>query len=131
MFTSYNSKTKISSSSRSLMPTSSKKYNKLEIIVTLILITFIVSILGCIDYLTGEVSVDILYILTLCVITWFTNIYFGILCVFETLISKITADYFDHIKIGSHLYEWNAINYLIVYLVVCILVGNLRKALSK
>ena len=45
-------------------------------------------------------------------------------------ISKNLADYYDHIKIGTHLYGWNALDYILVYFVVCLLVGNLKKVLK-
>jgi hypothetical protein len=69
----------------------------------------------------------------LCVITvaWFSNWIIGFLCIAEILFAKITADYFDHVVVGSHLYEWNTLNYLIIYLIVCILAGGLKKVLSK
>lgn len=102
-----------------------------DFIKAIILITIVVSILGYIDYITGEISIDILYILCICVVTWFTNILIGILCIIEIIFSKTTADYYDHIKIGSHLYEWNTFSYIVIYLVLCIMVGNLKKVLSK
>jgi hypothetical protein len=102
-----------------------------DFVKAIILISIIVSILGYIDYVTGEISIDILYILCICVVTWFTNIPIGILCIIEIIFSKTTVDYYDHIKIGSHLYEWNTFSYLIIYLVLCILVGSLKKVLSK
>jgi uncharacterized membrane protein len=64
-------------------------------------------------------------------VTWFTNKLFGVICVIEIIFAKTTADYYDNVKIGTHIYEWNAFNYIFVYLVVCVLVGALKKALSK
>ncbi len=102
-----------------------------DFIKAVILITIIVSILGYIDYITGEISIDILYILCICVVTWYTNIMIGVLCIIEIIFSKTTADFYDNVKIGSHLYEWNTFSYLFVYLVLCVLVGCLKKVLSK
>jgi hypothetical protein len=96
-----------------------------------IAITIIISILGYIDYITGEISIDLLYILCLIVVTWLTNSLIGIICIVEIIFAKTTADYFDHIKIGSHLYGWNLLNFLFIYIIVCILVGSLKKALSN
>ena len=101
------------------------------IIKALVVTTIVVSILGFIDYITGEISLDILYILCICCVTWFTSTFLGIVCVLEIIFAKTTADYYDQIKIGTHIYEWNALNYIFVYLVVCILVGVLKKVLSK
>jgi hypothetical protein len=102
-----------------------------DLIKALLLTTIVVSILGYIDYATGEISIDILYILCLCVVTWHTNTFIGILCVVELILAKTTADYYDHIKIGSHLYEWNTLNYILIYFIVCLLVGKLKKVLSN
>jgi hypothetical protein len=113
------------------MPFNPKKYNIPDLIKALIITTIVVSILGYVDYLTGEISIDILYILCLCLVTWFAGTFTGILCVIELILAKTTAAYYDHIKIGSHLYEWNTFNYIFIYFIVCLLVGKLKKVLSK
>lgn len=96
----------------------------------IILATIIVSILGYIDFKTGEISLDILYLLCMCLVTWYTNILFGLVCVIEIFLAKTSADYFCQIKVGTHLYEWNTFNDIIMYVVVCILVGKLKKVLT-
>ena len=112
------------------MPAAPPTCNVFHIIKSVALTTMIISLLGYIDYITGEISIDVLYILCVCVVTWFTNTFIGTVCVVEIMLAKTTADYYDHIKIGSHLYEWNTFNYLVMYLVVCLLVRKLKKALS-
>ncbi len=102
-----------------------------DVIKALVLTTLVVSILGYIDYITGEISIDILYILCLCVVTWYTGTLIGLLCVIELIFAKTTADYYDHIKMGSHFYKWNTFNFILIYFVVCLLVGKLKKVLSK
>jgi hypothetical protein len=113
------------------MPELPNKQRIFDVIKAVILTTLVVSILGYVDYITGEVSIDILYIVCLCVVTWFTGTFIGLLCVMELIFAKITADYYDHIKVGSHLYEWSTLNYLLIYFVVCLLVGKLKTVLSK
>lgn len=113
------------------MPATPNKYRISDLIKALILTTIVVSILGYVDYITGEISIDILYILCLCVVTWYNGTFVGMLCVIELFFAKTTADYYDNIKIGSHLYGWNALNYLLIYFLVCLLVGKLKKVLSK
>jgi len=97
----------------------------------LALATIIVLILGYVDYATGEISIDILYILCICFVTWHTNTFIGILSVIEIIFAKPTSDYYDQIKIGSHLYEWNTLNNIFIYLITCVLVGKLKKLLTK
>ncbi len=108
-----------------------EKKRQSELVKALILTTLVVSILGYIDYITGEISLDILYILCLCTVTWYTSTLFGMLCVVELICAKVTADYYDKVKVGSHLYEWSTVNYILVYLVITLLVGKVRKLLSR
>ncbi|MDR3581192.1 MAG: hypothetical protein P4L44_14620 [Oryzomonas sp.] len=113
------------------MRDTSPKYSLLYVIKALALTTAIISVLGYIDYITGEISIDILYIFCVCVVTWFTNTFIGVVCVTEIMLAKTTADYYDHIKVGTHLYEWNTLSHLVMYLVVCILVRKLKKTLTR
>ena len=113
------------------MSDSLKKHPGYDIIKALFLTTIGVSILGYVDYVTGEISIDVLYILCLCVVTWYTGVAMGMLCVVELVFAKTTADFYDHVKIGSHLYEWNTLNYVFICCIVCLLVGKTRKVLSK
>ena len=107
------------------------KYSITYLFKAFVAITLSVSVLGYIDYLTGEVSLDTLYITCIGFVTWYTSRTIGVFCIFEIIIAKILADYCDHIKIGTHLYEWNALDYILIYFTVCLLVGNLRKVLYK
>ena len=95
------------------------------------LTTIVVSILGYIDFKTGEISLDVLYLLCICLVVWYTNTFLGLLCVIEVLLAKISADYFCQVKVGTHLYEWNTLNYVIMYIVVCVMVGKLKKVLTS
>ena len=113
------------------MPVTPKKHRVSDLIKALILTTMVVSMLGYVDYLTGEISIDILYIFCLCVVTWFAGTFMGVLCVIELIFAKTAADYYDHVKIGSHLYEWNTLNYIFIYFIVCLLVGKLKKVLTN
>ena len=113
------------------MSATSPAYGIAAVIKAITLTTLVVSLLGYVDYITGEITIDVLYILCLCVVTWFTGTTVGLLCVAEVIGAKITADYYARIEIGSHLYEWNMLNFIFIYIVVCLLVGKLKKVLSK
>lgn len=102
-----------------------------KVVKALVLTTIIVSLLGYIDYVTGEISIEILYILCICLVTWYTNTFIGAFCVIEILLAKTTADYYDQIKIGSHLYGWSTVNYVLIYIVVCVMAGKLKRALTQ
>jgi hypothetical protein len=105
--------------------------NKFDLVKGIVLSTLVVLILGYADYLTGEVSLDILYILCISAAVWFSGTLVGVLCVFEIVFAKISADYFDNIKVGIHFYEWNAFSDFIIFLFVCLLVGKLKRALTE
>jgi hypothetical protein len=102
-----------------------------DIFKALIITSVVVSILGYVDFITGEISIDVLYILCICLVTWYTNTIVGILCIIEIVFAKTTADYYDQVKIGSHLYEWNTLNFVLIYLIICMLVSKLKKVLTK
>jgi len=103
------------------MPKTRNKQEIIESIKHIGLATIVIVILGYIDYITGEMSLDILYIICLCAVTWYTSIFIGVLCIIEIIFAKTTADYYDQIKIGTHLYEWNTFSYLFMYLVVSVI----------
>jgi hypothetical protein len=113
------------------MPTLRSRNSILYLLKAIVLTTIVISILCYVDYITGEISIDILYICCLLVVTWYTNIFIGLLCVLEIVMAKLSADYFDHIKIGSHQYEWNTLNNIFIYLIVCILASRLKKVLTE
>ena len=109
----------------------STAYRGYKLLTALLLTSVVVSILGYVDYLTGEISLDVLYILCLCAVTWYTSTTIGMVCVAELICAKTTADYYDKVKIGSHLYEWSTLNYILIYVIICLLMGKLRELLSR
>ncbi len=113
------------------MQCNKQKYSITYLLKVFVIITLSVSALGYVDYLTGEISLDTLYIACLGIVTWYTSRSIGVVCIFEIVLAKVLADYYDHVKIGSHLYGWNAVDYILVYIIVCLLVGNLKKVLTK
>jgi hypothetical protein len=57
-----------------------------------LIITAILSTIGYIDFKTGEVSLDIIYIITIGVVTWYLGTLLGIVSIFEIIIVKVFAD---------------------------------------
>lgn len=111
--------------------TTAKSIHIFDILFRFALISIIIAALGYLDFITGEISLDILYMLCIIVATWFTNTYIGLICVFEVVFVKVAADYYDNIRVGSHLYEWNTVNSIVFYLVTCLLIGKIKKLLMK
>jgi len=108
-----------------------KSLHIFEVIFKFVLFSIVITALGYLDFITGEISLDILYMLCIIAATWFTNTYFGLICVVEVIFVKIAADYYDNIRVGSHLYEWNTLNYIVFYLITCLLIGKLKSLLTK
>ncbi len=100
------------------------------LIVFSVIAAITILLLGYIDYLTGEVSLDMFYMLSIGLVTWYTNRFLGVLCIIEVLLVKISADYFCQVKVGTHLYEWNSFNDIIMYAIVLLLVAKLKKVLT-
>lgn len=113
------------------MPLTLKLKSMSDIIKFALIITLIVSVIGYIDYITEEISIDVFYIFIICGVSWFTGIFLGLLCVAEILLSRIIADYYCGVKILSFTYGWNAFNFIFTCLLVCILSATLKKAISK
>ncbi len=107
------------------------KYQITDLLKGVILTTVIVAILGYIDYITGELSIDILYMFCVIFVTWFTNGIIGALCILEIIFAKSTADYLDHVNIMTFVYDWNSFYSIVVNIIVCILIVKLKKTLLK
>ncbi len=105
------------------------KYKFVAFIKAFIITTIVVSLLGYVDFITGDISIEILYILSIGLVSWFTNPYVGILCAIEIVIVKISADFYGQIEIGTNRYLWNSFNSILIYIVICVLVRSLKKAL--
>ena len=110
---------------------SKSNYSFAYLLKIFVITTLVLSAIGYIDYITGEVSLDILYVTCLGFVTWYTSRSIGMLYILEIILTKTLADYYDQVRIGTHLYGWNALDYILVYLILCLLVGKLKKVLSQ
>jgi hypothetical protein len=75
------------------MQDTTTKYSIYRLIKIFILTSIVISVLGYIDYITGEISLDVLYLVCLCVAVWYTNTFIGILFVIEIMLARTLADY--------------------------------------
>ena len=91
----------------------------------------LVSILGYIDYITGEISIDLLYVLCVCAVTWYTGILVGILCVLEILFTKMVVGCQYNINMLNYICEWYSLTFLFICIVVCVLIGRTKMLLYK
>lgn len=102
--------------------------------VFLVMVNFImVLLIGFFDYRTGvELNVAILYLVPICIITWYIGEIIGIvtadLCAGAFLASDL---------IGRHAYSsnliscWNAFMYLVFFSVVAFILARLKKTLQR
>ena len=108
-----------------------KKKSLYSLSITIVLLTIAALALGYIDYVTGEVSIDLIYFVFIGVSTWRTNTYIGLLCVTEVVFVKLFADYYDGFSINTNIYEWNSFSYAFIYTVTCLLTGKLKSIINK
>lgn len=107
------------------------KFDAGELIKGIVLTTLIVAVLGCFDYITGEISIDVLYVFCVLAVAWFTNGYIGALSIAEILFAKVAADYYDKVDIGTKLYCWNSLEGVLINVITCVLAVKLKNALSQ
>ena len=65
-----------------------QKYSSTYLLKVFVIITLIVSVLGYIDSLSGEASIDTLYIACVGAVTWHTSRTIGVLCLLEIILAK-------------------------------------------
>ena len=109
----------------------SDRTSTLSVVITVILLTVAALALGYIDYVTGDVSIDLVYFVFIGFSTWRTNTIIGLLCVTEVVIVKLFADYYDGYTINTNLYEWNSFSYAFIYTITCLLIGKLKNIINK
>ena len=100
-----------------------------DLFLMTVLITVIVAILGYVDYLTGELSIDLLYLICVILVTWLAGSGIGLLCIAEILTAKIMADYNLDLGLNPLVNWWNNTSSLVINLIVWLLVGQLKKSL--
>ncbi len=107
------------------------KKSTCSIVTSVTLLTCMALSLGYIDYMTGDVSIDLIYFIFIGVTTWYTSMWVGLLCVSEVVIVKLFADYYDGYSINTNLYEWNSFTYAFIYTVTCLLIGKMKTIIMK
>jgi hypothetical protein len=103
----------------------------LSVVITVSLLTIAALALGYIDYVTGDVSIDLIYFVFIGISTWRTGTWIGLVCVAEVVFVKLFADYYDGFTINTNLYEWNSFSYAFIYTVTCVLIGKLKNIINK
>ena len=64
-----------------------------KILITVMVLTLAALALGYVDYVTGDVSIDLIYFIFIGISTWRTTTRIGLLCVAEVILVKLYAAY--------------------------------------
>ncbi len=102
-----------------------------KIVLSVLVLTIAALALGYVDYITGDVSIDIIYFIFIGISTWRTSTFIGLICVTEVVLVKLFADYYDGYTINTNLYEWNSFSYAFIYTITCLMVGKLKSIINK
>jgi K+-sensing histidine kinase KdpD len=93
-------------------------------VIGLILIVLI----GLIDYLTGDYSILVFYLLPVFLVSWFSGRWPGVASAIISGCARFLSDF--AVANNSHLLYWNSFEDMIFLLIVAVLVAILRKTLQ-
>ena len=92
----------------------------------------LVLLLGAVDYLTGDYSLVIFYLIPVSTAAWFGGIVWGGLTAVLCGIARVVSDYLLHGReVTSPLHYWNYSVELFFFLIVVCLVFALQRALTR
>jgi hypothetical protein len=86
------------------------------------------TIIGYIDYLTGNYSLLIFYIFPIALVSWFTGLRRGILIAILSGFARFSADF--AVFTNKRLLYWNSVEDGVFLMIVAFLIVLLRKALK-
>ncbi len=89
----------------------------------------LVILIGIIDYLTGDYSLLIFYLMPISLVSWFAGHRAGLVIAFLSGCARFTSDFALAVNI-RHLY-WNSLEEGMFLLIVALLISLLRHALEK
>jgi hypothetical protein len=89
-------------------------------------------ILGFIDYFSGDYSIDVLYVVVIFAVSWYTNIWYGVLCLLESVGAEIVSDYYlKNETMFSLKYIWNMTSDTIIFIFTICTALLIRNAYNK
>ena len=88
--------------------------------------------LGYVDYLTGDYSMEMFYLVAIYAVTWFTNKWFGIICAIEAVSAEALADYCVHNgAVFDKLHYWNWGSDLVLFVGFCMVTSLVRGLVNR
>jgi K+-sensing histidine kinase KdpD len=91
----------------------------------------LVAMLGVADYLTGDYSLVILYLLPIAGASWYYGRRLGLPIAVACGMARFLSDYFLHGSQSSSLHNWNLLVEFLFFIIVALLVTALHRALSR
>src|SRR5512138_2523902 len=89
----------------------------------------LVAILGYIDYLTGEYTLLVFYLIPIALVTWYVGCWRGILIALLSGFANFIADYMSASNLG--LFYWDSLQETVVMIIVAISIYGLRYSISR
>ena len=89
----------------------------------------LVVLIGYLDYLTGDYSILVFYLLPVSIVSWFSGRWHGAVTATAGGVARLVSDYSLDIN-PRHLY-WNSFEDTCFLLIVAFLIALLRKALES
>lgn len=95
----------------------------------LMLIGFImVALLGYVDYLTGDYSLLIFYVIPITLEAWFLGYWGTVAISLSAGLARIVSDYYSYS--GSSVRYWNSLQDMVFLLMVGLLIATVKKLLA-
>jgi hypothetical protein len=89
----------------------------------------LVGLIGVIDYLTGDYSLLVFYLIPISLAAWFAGRWWGGFIALASGTARFVADYTAYTNV--RLLTWNAVEEMIFLMIVAYLIALLRKALDS
>jgi hypothetical protein len=87
----------------------------------------LVILLGYIDYLTGDYSILIFYLIPVALVTWYLGKWGGLIISVASGAARLVSDYSNYAH--ANLRYWNSLQDMLFLLIVAILIVSLKKQL--
>lgn len=88
----------------------------------------LVALIGVVDYLTGDYSLLVFYLVPIFMVAWFAGRWWGCFIALFSGTVRFVADYTAYTSV--RLLTWNALEEMIFLTIVAFLIALLRKALD-
>ena len=89
----------------------------------------LVALIGVIDYLTGDYSILIFYLLPIALAAWYVGKMGGVAMAAAAGVARIVSDHSSFTN-SAHMY-WNSAEEMIFLLIVALLIATIKRQLNR